>query len=149
LSFAHHPIQTSEHCRHGIPPYLNSYPRIFPEWKANSEFISDHLQSALALDAKLSSHPIEVECPDANHINQIFDALSYSKAASGSHSWNFHDLLLTFSSWSVLRMLCDYVGEEKFLKGVSLYLKKNLYGNTVTNDLFEGISTATGTSFRS
>ncbi|KAJ7905297.1 leucyl aminopeptidase [Mycena olivaceomarginata] len=99
---------------------------IFPEWKANSEFISDHLQSALALDAKLSSHPIEVECPDANHINQIFDALSYSKAAS------------------VLRMLCDYVGEEKFLKGVSLYLKNNLYGNTVTNDLFEGISSATG-----
>jgi len=41
-------------------------------------------------------------------------------------------------------MLCDYVGEEKFLKGVSLYLKKNLYGNTVTNDLFEGISAATG-----
>ncbi|KAJ6547370.1 hypothetical protein B0H19DRAFT_1237927 [Mycena capillaripes] len=100
--------------------------KIFPEWKANSQFISDHLQSALALDAKLSSHPIEVECPDANHINQIFDALSYSKAAS------------------VLRMLCDYVGEEKFLKGVSLYLKKNLYKNTVTNDLFEGISTATG-----
>ncbi|KAJ7046577.1 leucyl aminopeptidase [Mycena alexandri] len=100
--------------------------RIFPEWKANSEFISDHLSSALALDAKLSSHPIEVECPDANHINQIFDALSYSKAAS------------------VLRMLCDYVGEEKFLKGVSLYLKKNLYKNTVTNDLFEGISAATG-----
>ncbi|KAJ6513872.1 leucyl aminopeptidase [Mycena vitilis] len=100
--------------------------KIFPEWKANSEFISDHLQSALALDAKLSSHPIEVECPDANHINQIFDALSYSKAAS------------------VLRMLCDFVGEEKFLKGVSLYLKKNLYGNTVTNDLFEGISTAAG-----
>ncbi|KAF7363266.1 Aminopeptidase 1 [Mycena sanguinolenta] len=100
--------------------------KIFPEWKANSEFISDHLQSALALDAKLSSHPIEVPCPNADHINQIFDALSYSKAAS------------------VLRMLCDYVGEEKFLKGVSLYLKKNLYGNTVTNDLFEGISTATG-----
>ncbi|KAJ7470561.1 leucyl aminopeptidase [Mycena latifolia] len=99
---------------------------IFPEWRPNSEFISDHLQSALALDAKLSSHPIEVDCPDANHINQIFDALSYSKAAS------------------VLRMLCDYVGEEKFLKGVSLYLKKNLYGNTVTNDLFEGISAATG-----
>lgn len=100
--------------------------KIFPEWKANSEFISDHLQSALALDAKLSSHPVEVDCPDANHINQIFDALSYSKAAS------------------VLRMLSDFVGEEKFLKGVSLYLKKHLYRNTVTNDLFEGISAATG-----
>ena len=44
---------------------------MFPEWKVNSEFIADHLNDALALDAKLSSHPIEVDCPDANHINQV------------------------------------------------------------------------------
>ena len=44
----------------------------------------------------------------------------------------------------VLRMLSNYVGEEKFLRGVSLYLKKNLYANSVTHDLWEGISTATG-----
>ncbi|KAJ7632427.1 leucyl aminopeptidase [Roridomyces roridus] len=99
--------------------------RIFPEWRPDSEFISDHLQSALALDAKLSSHPIEVECPDANHINQIFDALSYSKGAS------------------VLRMLSDYIGEDKFLKGVSIYLKRHQFSNTVTNDLFSAISEAT------
>lgn len=99
--------------------------KVFPEWKVNSEFIADHLNSALALDAKLSSHPIEVDCPDANHINQIFDALSYSKAAS------------------TLRMLSDYVGEERFLKGVSLYLKKKLFANSVTHDLWEGISAAT------
>lgn len=78
------------------------------------------------MDAKLSSHPIEVECPDANRIGQIFDSLSYSKAAS------------------VLRMLSDYVGEDLFLKGVSLYLKKHLYANSVTKDLWEGIATATG-----
>ena len=41
-------------------------------------------------------------------------------------------------------MLSNYVGEEKFLKGVSLYLKKKLYANSVTHDLWEGISTATG-----
>ncbi|KAF9562157.1 leucyl aminopeptidase [Agrocybe pediades] len=101
-------------------------PMVFPEWRVNSEFISEHLSRALSLDSKLSSHPIEVECPDANHINQIFDALSYSKAAS------------------VLRMLSYYVGEEKFLKGVSLYLKKKLFANSVTHDLWEGISTSTG-----
>ncbi|EAU88167.2 leucyl aminopeptidase [Coprinopsis cinerea okayama7 len=100
--------------------------RIWPDWRMDSEFISDHLNRALGLDAKLSSHPIEVDCPDANHINQIFDALSYSKAAS------------------VLRMLSNYVGEERFLKGVSLYLKKKLFANSVTHDLWEGISTATG-----
>ena len=41
-------------------------------------------------------------------------------------------------------MLAAHVGEDKFLKGVSIYLKKKLYANSVTNDLWEGISTATG-----
>jgi aminopeptidase 2 len=45
--------------------------RVFPEWKVYSEFITDHVQQALTLDAKLSSHPIEVDCPDANEINQV------------------------------------------------------------------------------
>ncbi|KAE9406413.1 hypothetical protein BT96DRAFT_963515 [Gymnopus androsaceus JB14] len=98
----------------------------FPEFKPNSEFITAHLHSALALDSKLSSHPIEVPCPDAESIGPIFDALSYSKAAS------------------VLRMLSAHVGQEKFLKGVSLYLKAHLYGNSVTNDLWAGISESTG-----
>jgi aminopeptidase 2 len=41
-------------------------------------------------------------------------------------------------------MLYKYVGEERFLSGVSLYLKKRLFGNSVTADLWEGISEATG-----
>jgi aminopeptidase 2 len=44
----------------------------------------------------------------------------------------------------VLRMLSDYVGEEKFMKGVSIYLKEHLYGNSVTRDLWDGIAAATG-----
>ncbi|KAJ6632131.1 leucyl aminopeptidase [Mycena sp. CBHHK59/15] len=99
--------------------YLNE-DKIFPEWEVNSSFITRHLYSAMTLDAKRSSHPIEVDCPDANFINQI-------------------------ESVPVLRMLSDYVGEERFLEGVSLYLKDKLYGNSVTSDLWAGISTATGT----
>jgi aminopeptidase 2 len=41
-------------------------------------------------------------------------------------------------------MLVSVVGEDKFLKGVSIYLKKHLYGNSVTNDLWAGIQEATG-----
>jgi len=100
--------------------------KVFPEWRVASEFITDHLNDALRLDAKLSSHPIEVECPDANQVNQIFDSLSYAKAGS------------------VLRMLSEYVGEDVFLKGVSIYLKKRLYGNSVSRDLWEGVSEAAG-----
>ncbi|OSX62014.1 hypothetical protein POSPLADRAFT_1143568 [Postia placenta MAD-698-R-SB12] len=100
--------------------------RIFPEWKMNASFISDSLFRAFSLDAKLSSHPVEVECPDDNMVHGIFDALSYSKAAS------------------VLRMLSAYVGEERFLKGVSIYLKRHLFANSTTKDLWDGISDATG-----
>ena len=76
---------------------------------------------------------------------QIFDALSYAKAASGA------DLISMLRETSliciiVLRMLSEYIGEELFLKGVSIYLKKHLYSNTVSRDLWEGIGEATGDS---
>ena len=41
-------------------------------------------------------------------------------------------------------MLSHYVGEEKFLKGVSIYLKKHLYANSVTKDLWDGIAESSG-----
>jgi len=44
----------------------------------------------------------------------------------------------------VLRMLSKFVGEDKFLNGVSLYLKRHLYSNTVSRNLWEGIGEATG-----
>ncbi|KLO18576.1 hypothetical protein SCHPADRAFT_114733 [Schizopora paradoxa] len=100
--------------------------KMFPEWKIQAEFLNFHLNKALLRDAKLSSHPVEVECPDANNILQIFDAMSYSKAAS------------------VLRMLLTYVGEEVFFRGVSAYLKKHLYANSVSRDLWDAIGEAAG-----
>lgn len=39
-------------------------------------------------------------------------------------------------------MLAAFVGEDTFLKGVSIYLKQRLYGNSVTKDLWDGISEA-------
>ena len=44
-------------------------------------------------------------------------------------------------------MLAAFVGEDNFLKGVSIYLKKRLYGNSITKDLWDGVSEAlAGTS---
>lgn len=45
---------------------------------------------------------------------------------------------------TVLRMLSEYVGEDKFLKGVSIYLKNHLYANSEPVDLWNGIAEATG-----
>ncbi|GJJ10179.1 hypothetical protein Clacol_004405 [Clathrus columnatus] len=91
--------------------------KLFPEWNVYSSFYNSRTVSGLDLDARLSSHPIQVEVPNARDIGQIFDALSYSKAASG---------------------------EERFLKGVHIYLKNHLYSNTVAEDLWAGIQEATG-----
>lgn len=51
--------------------FIRSLSSLYPEWKVDSKFITEHLNDALDLDAKLSSHPIEVHCPDANQINQV------------------------------------------------------------------------------
>ena len=98
----------------------------FPEWKVWESYITDNLASALALDSLRSSHPIEVPVKRADEINQIFDAISYSKGSC------------------VLRMISKYIGEDTFLEGIRRYLKKHAYGNTQTGDLWAALSDASG-----
>ncbi|CEP63784.1 arginine/alanine aminopeptidase LALA0_S09e02432g [Lachancea lanzarotensis] len=101
-----------------------------PEWKVWEQYVSDSLQSALALDALRSSHPIEVPVKKADEINQIFDAISYSKGSS------------------LLRMISVWLGEDVFIKGVSNYLTKFKYGNAKTEDLWDALSKASGKDVR-
>ncbi|EER22934.1 aminopeptidase, putative [Coccidioides posadasii C735 delta SOWgp] len=100
--------------------------KFFPEWKVWQSYVVNDLQQALALDSLRSSHPIEVPVKRADEINQIFDAISYSKGSA------------------VLRMISMYMGEEKFLEGIRLYLKKHAYGNTTTTDLWAALSKVSG-----
>jgi aminopeptidase N len=82
--------------RHFSDALTSGLNRIYPEWKVDADFINTHLTAALRLDAKLSSHPIEVAVPDAGQIGQIFDSLSYSKAASGTsmYVWSPREMQL-------------------------------------------------------
>lgn len=98
----------------------------YPEWKVWEGYVTDNLQSALSLDSLRSSHPIEVPVKRADEINQIFDAISYSKGSC------------------VLRMISKYLGEETFMEGIRQYLKKHAYGNTQTSDLWSALSDASG-----
>lgn len=97
-----------------------------PEWKVWEQYVTDTLQHALSLDALRSSHPIEVPVKRADEINQIFDAISYSKGAS------------------LLRMISKWLGEDVFIKGVSQYLEKFKYGNAKTEDLWDALTAASG-----
>lgn len=98
----------------------------YPEWKVWQTYVIDNLQSALSLDSLRSSHPIEVPVKRADEINQIFDAISYSKGSS------------------VLRMISKYMGEDVFIQGVRDYIKKHAYGNTQTGDLWAALAKASG-----
>ncbi|KAK6334137.1 Aminopeptidase 2 mitochondrial [Orbilia brochopaga] len=98
----------------------------YPEWKVWESYVADNLQSALSLDSLRSSHPIEVPVKKISEINQIFDAISYSKGSC------------------VLRMVSQYIGEKTFIDGIKKYLKKHAYKNTVTSDLWAALSEASG-----
>jgi aminopeptidase 2 len=98
----------------------------YPEWKVWQTYVTDNLQSALGLDSLRSSHPIEVPVKRADEVNQIFDAISYSKGSC------------------VLRMISSFIGEDVFMEGIRKYLKKHAYGNTETSDLWNALSEASG-----
>ncbi|GAB7359225.1 hypothetical protein MBLNU230_g5884t1 [Neophaeotheca triangularis] len=98
----------------------------YPEWKVWQGYVTDNLQSALGLDSLRSSHPIEVPVKRADEINQIFDAISYSKGSC------------------VIRMVSKHLGEQTFMEGIRKYLKKHAYGNTETGDLWAALSEASG-----
>ena len=100
--------------------------KFYPEWKVWQGYVTDNLQSALALDSLRSSHPIEVPVKRADEINQIFDAISYSKGSC------------------VLRQISKWIGEDTFMEGIRRYLKKHAYGNTQTGDLWAALSEASG-----
>lgn len=98
----------------------------YPEWKIWQSYVTNDLQSALSLDSLRSSHPIEVPVKRADEVNQIFDAISYSKGSC------------------VLRMISKYLGEQTFMEGIRRYLKKHAYGNTQTGDLWAALADASG-----
>lgn len=98
----------------------------FPDWKVWQTYTADTLQDALAMDSLRSSHPIEVPIKKASDVNQIFDAIAYSKGSC------------------VLRMISKHLGEDVFMEGIRQYLKKHAYGNTETGDLWAALSNASG-----
>lgn len=99
-------------------PYL-VIEELFPKWNIWERFTNDTQGIALRLDSLNTTHPIEVTVHHPDEIGEIFDAVSYSKGAS------------------VIRMLADYIGKEKFRDGLQYYLKKHSYKNTETIHLWQ------------
>lgn len=92
---------------------------LFPEWQIWNKFMEHEYITALELDSLETSHPIEVPVQKSSDIQQIFDAISYSKGSC------------------LIRFLVNYLGMDEFRYGMQRYLNKNMYGNTTSDDLWE------------
>jgi glutamyl aminopeptidase len=91
----------------------------YPDWKMEDQFTIDTMHSILSLDATLGSHPIVVGVETPDQITEIFDGITYNKGAS------------------IIRMIEDFIGVDKFQDGVSAYLEANKFSNADSNDLLK------------
>ncbi|XP_048471730.1 aminopeptidase Ey-like [Rhincodon typus] len=104
-----------------------------PQWGVKDLIVLNDVYRVFAIDALASSHPLsskETEINTPAEINELFDAISYSKGAS------------------VLRMLSNFLTEPIFVKGLSTYLHQFSYNNTIYADLFEHLQKAVDDSIK-
>jgi puromycin-sensitive aminopeptidase len=99
---------------------------LFPEWDMWTQFIFSDTGPAMSLDGLKNTHPIEAEVKTPNEINELFDAISYSKGAA------------------IIRMLEQFLGEETFRRGLVHYLSTHQYGNARTEDLWASLAQVSG-----
>ncbi|KAA0201353.1 hypothetical protein HAZT_HAZT008392 [Hyalella azteca] len=52
---------------------------LFPAWKSMDYFCASRLRSVMVDDSSLASHPVRTHVADPNDINEVFDAIPYSK----------------------------------------------------------------------
>lgn len=97
---------------------------LYPEYDIWTQFVTDTYIPALELDALKNTHSIQIPINHPSEIDEIFDAISYNKAAS------------------IIRMLHSFIGDENFKKGMNIYLKRYSYKNAETNDLWEALEEA-------
>jgi puromycin-sensitive aminopeptidase len=95
----------------------------FASW---SKFVESEFDRAQRLDSLKNTHPIQVEVDDPRALDEIFDAISYSKGAS------------------ILNMLHHYIGADSFKQGLHDYLTEHRFGNSTTDDLWKALGKASG-----
>uniref|UniRef100_A0ACB8E535 Uncharacterized protein n=1 Tax=Sphaerodactylus townsendi TaxID=933632 RepID=A0ACB8E535_9SAUR len=98
-----------------------------PTWNIKDLLVTNDMYRVMAVDALVSSHPLsfrEAEIQTPAQISEVFDSIAYNKGAS------------------VLRMLSEFLTEERFKRGLQSYLHTFAYGNTVYSDLWEHLQMA-------
>jgi aminopeptidase N len=81
-------------------------------------------------DSLRTTHPILQPITSESQANDAFDQITYIKGQS------------------FLRMLENYLGEEKFRAGMQLYMSRHRYSSTTTEDLWAALEKASGKPVR-
>jgi puromycin-sensitive aminopeptidase len=100
-----------------------------PEWQRWVDFGLSR-SAAFDTDALATTRPIEYPVVSPADADGMFDVLTYEKGAS------------------VVRMLEQYLGAERFRDGIRRYMARHQYGNTETSDLWDALEAETGEPVR-
>ena len=100
-----------------------------PEWDRWVDFAQSRT-AAFDTDALSATRPIEYEVISPADADGMFDILTYEKGAA------------------VVRMLEQYLGEERFRSGIQRYMRQHQFGNADTTDLWDALEAETGEPVR-
>ncbi|PYD75512.1 M1 family metallopeptidase [Novacetimonas pomaceti] len=96
-----------------------------PGWEIWPRQHSDR-EAAMALDAQSTTHPIQQTIHDVSEASSAFDRISYQKGEQ------------------VIRMIENWLGEDRFRDGMREYMQAHAYGNATSDDLWKALSHASG-----
>ena len=100
-----------------------------PHWHRWTTFGLER-SAAFETDSLSSTRSVEYAVNSPTDCEGMFDVLTYQKGGA------------------LLRMLEQYLGEERFRQGVAHYLRTHAYGNTDTSDLWDAIEHTSGEPVR-
>jgi aminopeptidase N len=109
----------------GFATWMSAKPvtAMFPQWDF-STVVAEELNATLNLDAQRVTRTIRANADTPDQINQMFDGISYGKAAA------------------VLNMVENYEGEQVFRQGVHQYLDAHMYANATAEDFWNAQTAA-------
>ncbi|XP_050422404.1 aminopeptidase N isoform X2 [Adelges cooleyi] len=93
-----------------------------PRWKMEEQFVLGGIHSVFLMDSLKSTHPISARVSRPEEINELFDRISYDKAAS------------------VIRMMDHFLTRQVFRRGLTKYLNSKAYKNACQNDLWQSLT---------
>ncbi len=109
--------------------------RFNPEWnewlrrnepRDASRPIGFSKDTAMQIDARSTTHPVQQPVRTEAEANDAFDEISYKKGRA------------------ILRMLESFLGEEVFRDGIRKYIAAHKYSNTTTADLWQALTEVSG-----